>query len=373
MNILFIAYGFTPQKGGVQRVTDILTKEFIKRGHNVFYYCGRSIEGAGEYNLATTIFYSNSKLSESFTKADIDSYKQILKDKKIDVIINQYPLHKRGDILLKNTYEGVLKISFYHGNPFPNNIAGRSIVTRLHRFIAKFRFRKRLRQISEMSDYLGFLCSAYVDSIRKEHLIKDSTNLFYIPNPNTFPVVSKIENKGNYILFVGRVSDPVKNIDDFIKVWELLYLSFPAWTALIIGDDSKCIKQKEYIAENHIERISFLGFQNDVRKYYSMAKIICITSKHEGWPLVLTESMSMGCVPFSYTTFPSVYEIIDDQKNGVLCTPYNPSDMASKISYYIHNPNLLSKLSVNARKKVSKFAIDKVADKWLLLFNKNIK
>ena len=38
MSILFIAYfQMEPSVGGIQRVTDILTNELIRRGHNVNY------------------------------------------------------------------------------------------------------------------------------------------------------------------------------------------------------------------------------------------------------------------------------------------------------------------------------------------------
>ena len=42
MNILFVNnIPFNPIGGGVERVTDILTKELVKRGYTIYYLCGK--------------------------------------------------------------------------------------------------------------------------------------------------------------------------------------------------------------------------------------------------------------------------------------------------------------------------------------------
>ncbi len=51
MNILFTwPIPFDPLKGGVERVTDVLAREFVKRGHRVFFLHKMRFEGVPEYN-----------------------------------------------------------------------------------------------------------------------------------------------------------------------------------------------------------------------------------------------------------------------------------------------------------------------------------
>ena len=55
-NILFVFHNpFDPSFGGTERVTDLLSKEFIKRGHNVFYLSTRNKES--EYKFPCTQYY----------------------------------------------------------------------------------------------------------------------------------------------------------------------------------------------------------------------------------------------------------------------------------------------------------------------------
>ena len=119
-----------------------------------------------------------------------------------------------------------------------------------------------------------------------------------------------------------------------------------------------------------ILRISFKGVQTDIASYYRKAKIVCVTSRHEGWPMVITEGMSYGCIPCVYTTYGAVYNLIDNNENGILCEPYNVNNMANKIIALASDENTMRRLSMNCQIKVKQFNVENIADQWEKLFVK---
>lgn len=381
MNILFIAYNFTPYKGGVQRVTDLLSKEFQRRGHKVYFLCGKNDTGE-DRDLSAPVFFMDKPLCKHFDSNSVKYYHSLLLRLEIDVIINQYPIRRKSDFFLKKSLLGIKKISFYHGRPLgnvlymnsDNNGSGKWLKNLYRLLVSNFKFefwKFRIREIVSKSDFLCFLSLAYVDEVINKCGIKDDNKLIAIGNPLPFAISqNKLVKKDNVILFVGRINDPVKNLGDFIKVWQCLYADNSDWKAEIIGDDSGCDSYKKLIKDNGIDHIEFLGYQKEMKSYYQRAKIICMTSHHEGFPLVLLEAMSFGVVPCSYTTFATAYDLIDNNINGVLCTPYDILEMAKKIQNLIKDETLLEKMSISSVDKSRRYSIDIIGDKWEKLFVK---
>lgn len=59
MNILFVYPTiFNPIRGGVERVTDLLAKEFKNRGHNVFYLNNYRNEDLLNYSFPAQVDFS---------------------------------------------------------------------------------------------------------------------------------------------------------------------------------------------------------------------------------------------------------------------------------------------------------------------------
>ena len=384
MNILFIAYSFSPNRGGVQRVTDLLAKQFLNIGHRVSYLFALNEMDDSPEAFPVPCFLMDKPLRESFDMQSIELYHSILLHNKIDIIIHQYPILRKSDFFFKHALPGVMKISCFHGAPFGQlNFVYRQLKTlSLHKklislpkyCLQKHLLRNRFIEINKLSDYQCFLASSYANEVSKILPYSKRGKVVFIPNPNTFKIETQSCNeKEDLVLFVGRVSDPVKNLIDFIKIWEKTYALYPTWKALIIGDDSNCKSFKNYIRENHIENITFTGHTNQIAEYYKKAKILCMTSHHEGWPMVLTEAMSYGCVPFVYSTFGAVNDMILNKLTGFTILPYQMQSMVDCMCSIMSSNSDWEVLSRNAKNYVARFSIENVTNTWNHLFlKKNI-
>jgi glycosyltransferase involved in cell wall biosynthesis len=102
----------------------------------------------------------------------------------------------------------------------------------------------------------------------------------------------------------------------------------------------------------------------DVIKAYTSGCIFIMTSRFEGFPLVLIEAMQCGlpCIAFDCPQGPR--EIIEDEKNGFLI-PYDDDALfIEKLTFLIENPEEREKMGRAAKESVKRFDKEKIMNQW---------
>lgn len=177
---------------------------------------------------------------------------------------------------------------------------------------------------------------AYADiySVETKSLINPLQNLemfyqkiFYLPNGfwrDKLIPADLADKKENIILTVGRLGTISKNT-------ELLLDSFAdipsgdreSWKLLLVGSYTRNIleKAKKMIAADPSlqESIIFTGNIDDkkqLNQYYTRAAVFCLSSRWEGFPLVLPEAMHHGCFPIVTDCCDAFYDMLDGGKYG---------------------------------------------------------
>ena len=154
-----------------------------------------------------------------------------------------------------------------------------------------------------------------------------------------------------------------------IKIWQKLYRKHPDWKLQIVGDGPERSRMEAYVKSKGIERVEFEGAQTNVEQYYKKASFVCLTSQFEGWGMTLTEGMSFGCIPFTFNSYGAASDIVDDNINGCLVSPFDLNEYAEKLSYLMCNANQRKRMALEAQIKVQQFSVSNVVDKWETLFN----
>ena len=128
------------------------------------------------------------------------------------------------------------------------------------------------------------------------------------------------------------------------------------------------------IIENQLENIIFLkGVTNDVQKEFLDASLCVMTSRYEGFGLVLLEAMTCGvpCVSFDCEFGPN--EIIKDDHNGFLVPVANVKLLADKICLLIENRKLRINMGNKAKESANKFNLNSIMTEWNGLFENALK
>lgn len=383
MNILF-AYPtcFNPQRGGVERVTDILAKSLLEKGHNVFYLNWSGEKDNIEY--PASIFYLLS--SDLEDPKNLRAYNNFLVKNSIDIVINQHGLYEGTYFLSRIKNPEVKLISVLHNDPFGYydhlfadlmTLRDSSIKEKIKRVARFFLYGKvkgiihrslvnHYTFIQEHPQYLCLLSESYKERL-KEYCDLPENYVRCIPNPNTYENIKIIPRKEPILLFVGRLYNKAKRIDYLIDIWQQLYKQCPQWKLIIVGDgpDKDVLINKA----KDISNIEFKGYQ-DPREYYEKASIFCMTSIFEGFPMCLTEAMQFGCVPIAFDSFSAVYDIIKPGETGELVKSFDKKEYVGKLIHLIDDETYRKKLSKNAFQYVKRYDIANILPKWIELIEK---
>lgn len=138
-------------------------------------------------------------------------------------------------------------------------------------------------------------------SIEDEYIFKKNINkkTIVISNPidvNKIKELSKKEEiEQNWdVMFLGRFSDE-KNPKKFVNIINEYKQKYNKISAVMIGDGILKEECKDLIKKYELtENITIFDFQENPFVYLNKAKILCMTSKWEGYGLVAVEALSLG-------------------------------------------------------------------------------
>ena len=133
------------------------------------------------------------------------------------------------------------------------------------------------------------------------------------------PLSLKPEEKGNPLykqfISVGRMSHLTKGFDVLIEAFALFARNNQDWTLTIVGEGPEEAALKELITNYKLEnRINIVPFTKHIQKYYASSSIYVLSSRWEGFPLVLAEAMSHK-LPIISSDLPVVKELLNKQNN----------------------------------------------------------
>ena len=185
-----------------------------------------------------------------------------------------------------------------------------------------------------------------------------------INNPVTIDLPSeKLETQNRTCLFLGRLHQQ-KGISLLMDIWEQIERKHPNWKLYIVGDGAERSFVEKYIVDNGLKSVYLEGFQTDVAKYYRESSVFLMTSIFEGWPLTLFEAMAYGCVPVVFDSFAAAREIIDNNKNGFLISPFDKVSFINTLNDLIENYSLIENIASEARHKIESFSVERIAELW---------
>ncbi|RKO63035.1 glycosyltransferase [Caldibacillus debilis] len=195
-------------------------------------------------------------------------------------------------------------------------------------------------------------------------------NDYVIPNALSNLTPTGIRKDYNKISIVGRL-DPNKNIQDAILSFKLIKDRHPNAKLYIYGEGKEKDALLELIKNEGLEdRVFLQGYTNEVGKVFEESLFTLVTSKFEGFCLVITESMMMKTPVISYDCNFGPSDIINHKVDGFLVEKGNREKMAKYMDYLLSHPEKAIKMGEKAKQNVEKrFNKEVVYSNWIKLFN----
>ncbi|HEM3439139.1 glycosyltransferase [Streptococcus suis] len=199
----------------------------------------------------------------------------------------------------------------------------------------------------------------------------DSAKMGAIGNPlsNYIHKNEQLVNVNNKVIsFVGRL-DPVKQVDHVIRAFARIAGEFPDIQLKIYGDGNERASLESLIQMSGVEnQVRLMGRTDKVEKVYKDSLFTLMTSKTEGWPLSLVESLLMGVPVLSYACSPGV-SILQSATPEMLVYD-GQEELAEKMRYYLTNSSELVDIARRGQTYLTtNFSEDKIVEDWYILFD----
>lgn len=206
---------------------------------------------------------------------------------------------------------------------------------------------------------------SFSDKKRFETKMNLSTKVIY--NPLTV----KPQGEGNAthkrFIGVGRFSFGHKGFDLLIQAFALFLHHRTDWSLEIVGEGPELPLYQRLISEHQLEgKVILSTFTKEIQKHYAASSVYVLSSRWEGFGLVLLEAMSHG-LPIIASDLPVTHELLDKKGVAIFFENGNITHLAECLKYMAEKADL-AKMKERALTYSSEFSINKITERWDKLF-----
>lgn len=183
-----------------------------------------------------------------------------------------------------------------------------------------------------------------------------------------------LNKKEKSVVAVGRLHT-VKGFDRLLEIWKETVSNHPDWKLYIVGDGDE--KQNLVNLTNNLDitdSVIFTGAlpHHKVMETLERSSLYAMTSYSEGFGFVLIEAMSCGLPPVAFDVRVGPRAIINDGVNGILVEDNNIEAFSSALCSLMDNAELRLEYSKNALERAKDFTEEKIIEKWIRVFERQI-
>ncbi len=307
------------------------------------------------YNYKGQVFnlgkLTNSNLLfRKFKKAYI--LKKFLRENKFDFII---------DFRFKNSF-----LQEWISTKFIYNT---KIIFTIHSYVLEWYFPKSVffARLIYNKTKLVAVSNDIRNTIQSKYGFKNLTTIY---NPIHFETINKLKEEPisidyDYIVAVGRL-EKIKQFDLLIKAYHQSKLHESNVKLLILGEGQEKSNLEQLIHSLQLsQNIMLMGFVENPYPYIKKSKYLVMTSRNEGFPMVLIESLACQTPVISFDMPSGPSEIIKHRSNGILVKNQDKEMLVSSMNEMFSNTTLYNKCKENSIQSVNEFSLERIGNQWL--------
>lgn len=296
--------------------------------------------------------------------------KRYLHKKRLNECLNQIKpditviMTRREVSFITNMTDGSIKIA-------ENHIDKGRYLNSMNPHLAKY-LPKWLKRIfrKNIINALDKLDSFVVLTHEDENAWTELHNLVVIPNPLTIKPERLSLCIKKKVIAVGRY-EYQKGFDLLIDAWKRVSKIHSDWELHIYGEGILRNSLEQQIIALGLGDSCFLERQTtNIGKYYEDSSLFVLSSRFEGFGLVIVEAMAYGLPVVSFACPCGPSEIITEAIDGLLVEPQNVNDLACRISYLIEETNIRKNMGYMASINVHRYDLEVIVPIWVQLFEK---
>ena len=336
--------------GGGERVVATLSQGFAKN-----------------YDVTVIVFNSHNVDYEFGGKlVDIDCIeKKSLLGKSYNLLKRSYKLKK---LFNQEKFDHIF--GFMESANYPSVLASKKTIASLH---IDFHFlgpidRLLIRTLYPLAKSVAPVSDDIATSLESQLKLRNVTRIY---NPVPFEELETLssvpfEHPRKFIIAVGRLT--------YQKHFDLMIDAFSKSKAqqecdLIILGDGELREELEAQVKSLglADKVLLPGRLKNPFVYMKNAEFMALSSRAEGFPMVLIEALSLSCPVISADCPTGPREIVQDGVNGFLIEKGKQDILTEAMDKLFYDKDLRKKLSDNARSSVEHLSVENICEEWVAL------
>jgi GalNAc-alpha-(1->4)-GalNAc-alpha-(1->3)-diNAcBac-PP-undecaprenol alpha-1,4-N-acetyl-D-galactosaminyltransferase len=358
---------FSLRVGGAERVAATLINEWVRRGEQVtlltidsddsdFYRIDTRVQRAA---LALNISSKNWRQSAAGNVRRVKLLRAFVRRSKFDVIVS---FGDKTNVLLLLATRG-LKVPIVvaeHNDPRKWSIGVTAEV---------------LRRLLYPRAGAVIVLTAGIGQWARQIVRNEAVRV--IPNPvgeqclrRSTPIV---RGKQHCIVAMGRMGLE-KGFDLLLHAFALCVPRYPDWTLRLIGEGTEQQRLRNLAAQLGLEQaVKFEPVTKEPEKALRESDLFVLSSRSEGFPMVLLEAMACGLPVVSFDCMSGPKEMIRHGLDGLLVPPEDVEALAKAMAQLMGDEHERSRLAERAVEVTERFGLPRVMQMWSEVLSKAVK
>lgn len=238
--------------------------------------------------------------------------------------------------------------------------------TFIYSYVQKWWMGKLIRELKKLDK---FVVLTHEDAAFWPEL----NNVIVVPNPTSFFPDTVSDCTRKQVIAAGRYVDQ-KGFDRLISAWQKVSSRHPDWVLKIYGDGGGRESLQQQITELGLNENCILEHSvSDIAVKFQESSIFVLSSRYEGFGLVIVEAMSCGLPVVSFACHCGPRDIITEETDGFLVPEGDIDGLAEKINLLIEEDHFRKNMGKMARLKAENYKMEKVGVQWTALFESLLK
>ena len=268
----------------------------------------------------------------------------ILRNLDADVVLTCHPTISYATILNKKIFRGKVVVTQHNTNDY-----FRKIKLWLNVLVYGFADKFVVLTQNDQTAYSRMGCKADV-----------------IPNACFNVVAERSHLKNKQILAVGRL-EHIKGFDMLLDAFAMVVPNHPEWKLCICGGGT--VQEELRLQTDRLnisDKVIFPGPVKEMDTYYRNASIFALSSRNEGFALVLIEAMSYGLPVVSFN-IPSIQDIFG-KETCLVASQGDVQTFAEYLNVLLSDEAMRTRLGQKAQELSKRYTPINVANQWIKLF-----
>ncbi|SOY82767.1 putative Glycosyl transferase, group 1 [Cupriavidus taiwanensis] len=195
--------------------------------------------------------------------------------------------------------------------------------------------------------------------------LRPRSEVVCIPNPLPFPLpASPAPRSGKLVMAMGRLV-AAKGFDILVRAWQQVSAQAPDWRLVIHGEGEEREALTALVHQLGLDgRVTLPGVSQDAALTYAQASIFCLSSRYEGFGVVLIEAMAFGLPIVSTACETGPRELLTPGQDALVVPVDDTDALADALLKVIRDPEQARRIGAAARQKAAAYAIEPIARRW---------